>query len=130
MVTQSTKVGILAIGTELTDGQTTNTNARWLAEKCGDLGAEVPLHVTVPDERGAILRALSWMASQTSLLIVTGGLGPTSDDFTRDVIAEWTGLNPEFHPESWAHIESRLTTLGVRIAPANRIKINSDEEKQ
>lgn len=114
------RASILAVGTELTTGQITNRNAPWIAEKLDALGAPAVLHHVVPDDRVLIREALDTLATHTDLIFVTGGLGPTSDDFTREVLAEWAGKPLEFHEPSWQHIEARLTRAGIPIAPSNR----------
>src|SRR6478735_2622376 len=80
---------ILAIGTELTTGQISNTNASWLSARLVDLGYDVVLHETVADDRRMITDALNRCSALSRFLFVMGGLGPTTDDFTRDVIAQW-----------------------------------------
>lgn len=114
------KACVLAVGTELTTGQITNRNSAWISEKLVNLGVEVVLHVTVADDRERIQDALDRCASQGRLIFVTGGLGPTSDDFTRDVIAAWAGQAMEFNESSWLHIQQRLGKLGVAVAESNR----------
>jgi molybdopterin-biosynthesis enzyme MoeA-like protein len=85
-----------------------------------DFGVEVLLHETVPDDRELILEALTRCSKLGGLVFVTGGLGPTTDDFTREVIATFTGKPLEFHPPSWDHITSRLGRLGIPIAESNK----------
>jgi len=111
---------VIAVGTELTTGQITNRNAAWISEKLGQIGVEVKIHETIPDDRALIEDALNRCAALTHLIFVTGGLGPTSDDFTRKVIAKWTQAEMEFHPPSWEHIISRLSKVGIPIAESNR----------
>ncbi|MGE0616713.1 MAG: competence/damage-inducible protein A [Bacteriovoracia bacterium] len=111
---------ILAVGTELTSGQVTNRNAAWLSERLTDLGFAVVLHETVPDDRILIREALERGANLARFQFVTGGLGPTSDDFTREVIAQWLGSPLEYHAPSWDHIVARLTAFNVPVAESNR----------
>jgi molybdenum cofactor synthesis domain-containing protein len=111
---------ILTIGTELTSGQISNRNAGTFAERLSDLHCEVVLHETVPDDRPLMRSALDRCAEVAPLVIVTGGLGPTSDDFTRDVIGEWLGEPMEFHAPSWEHIVQRLSRFGIPVAESNR----------
>jgi len=120
--TRSTKgkASILAIGTELTTGQITNTNAAWIAEKLVNLGIEVVLHEAVPDDHQLILEALEHCKDYSQLIFVTGGLGPTTDDFTRNVVAEWLNQPLEFHENIWANINKRLGSLGIPVAESNR----------
>lgn len=110
------KASILAIGTELTTGQVLNRNATTLSQKLNVLGIDVNLHLSVPDDRALILSSLDFLEnSDAELLFITGGLGPTSDDFTRDVLAEWSGLTMKFNESSWNHIHERLTTRGYTV---------------
>ena len=113
------KASILAIGTELTTGQILNRNASNLSQKLSALGVNVTIHLTVPDERQVILDSLKYLESQLEnnfdLLFVTGGLGPTSDDFTRDVLAEWSGVEMKFDQRSWDAVVERLTTRGFKV---------------
>ncbi len=114
------KAAILAIGTELTSGQITNRNSAWIAQKLEDLGISAPLHLTVPDDRAAIADALAACEKNSDLIFVTGGLGPTSDDFTRELIADWAQSPLQWNEPAWRAIETRLTQLGVLIAESNR----------
>lgn len=120
VLTATGKASILAIGTELTTGQITNRNAAWLAERLADLGVETVLHETVADDREMIQAALDHCRSVSSLILVTGGLGPTTDDFTRESIAEWAKKPLRFYEPSWLKIHGRLTRLGIPVAESNR----------
>ncbi len=117
-----TQASILAIGTELTQGQITNRNATWISERLTDFGIEVAMHLTVPDDHDRICAALNLLTSASELVIVTGGLGPTTDDFTRNVIADWSGAPLEFLPAAWEKIVRRLSERGIEVAPSNRIQ--------
>jgi molybdenum cofactor synthesis domain-containing protein len=109
------KIAILGIGTELTDGQILNRNGQWLSQRMYELGVRTSSHVVVPDETPLILRALDFASGQADLIFVTGGLGPTSDDFTRDVISAWTQKKLIFHEASWIHVETQLKSRGLQI---------------
>lgn len=106
---------ILAIGTELTDGQIVNSNAASIAARLKLMGVRSSLHLTVPDDRQLILWALDECAKHSDWLFITGGLGPTTDDFTRNVVADWAGLYLEFHPASWERVQNRLNSRGIPI---------------
>lgn len=114
------RVTLLAIGTELTQGQITNRNAAWISKKLTDLGFDVRLHMTVADDRPAMIESFEVATSRSELLIITGGLGPTTDDFTREALSEWSGYPLEFRPESWKKIVDRLTERGIVVAEANK----------
>lgn len=111
---------ILAVGTELTTGQITNRNAAWIGDRLSRLGFSVTLQETVPDDRALILGALERCSRDSELLVITGGLGPTTDDFTRDVVADWAGRALEYHEPSWTKIIARLTDRGIRVSESNR----------
>ncbi len=78
---------ILSIGDELTLGQTLDTNSRWLSDQLLSRGIVTIEHATVPDDRNATASAISRLAA-ADIVIVTGGLGPTADDLTRQALAD------------------------------------------
>ncbi len=79
---------IISIGTELTFGLTVDTNAAWLSRRLAAIGLPVQRHVTVPDDVSAIRDAVTRGAADARYLLVTGGLGPTADDVTRQGVAD------------------------------------------
>lgn len=85
---------LLSIGDELTLGQSVDSNSAWIADRLLDLGVRVIEHATVEDDSVAMAAAFRRLAGAADLLICTGGLGPTADDLTRQVLAE--------------HLDSRL----------------------
>ncbi len=82
---------VLSVGDEIALGQTLDTNSAWLADRLFALGVRVVEHATVEDDLDRIARALSRLAGETDLVIVTGGLGPTADDLTRPALARVLG---------------------------------------
>ena len=82
---------IVAVGTELLIGQIANTNAQWISERLAELGIDVLHHQVVGDNADRIVDAISLAASRSDVVIVTGGLGPTQDDVTRQALAEAAG---------------------------------------
>ncbi len=97
-------MNILAIGTEVTSGQIINKNAAWMSEKLNSYGMEVFHHLSVPDERELMINAMRFLTGSNHLFI-TGGLGPTSDDFTREVVAEFAKKPLVFDPSELGIIE-------------------------
>src|SRR5689334_7183872 len=93
------KAAVLAIGDELLIGQVVNTNAAVIAQLLGEAGIGVARVVTVGDDRAAIIRAVGEEFARHDLLLVTGGLGPTHDDITRDALAEFFGVKLVSDPE-------------------------------
>jgi nicotinamide-nucleotide amidase len=92
------RVEIINTGTELLLGHVTNTHLGYLAQSLFGLGLRVERQVTVPDG-AAITEAFKEALTRADLIIVTGGLGPTSDDITREAVAEAFGLKLIFHKE-------------------------------
>jgi molybdenum cofactor synthesis domain-containing protein len=90
---------ILTIGNELVSGDTPNTNASWLAKRLESLGVRVVLITTVPDELDRIVEVLQREGPRVDFLLVTGGLGGTPDDITREAVAAAFGVVQEVVPE-------------------------------
>jgi nicotinamide-nucleotide amidase len=122
MGSSRTKVALLTTGTEIMTGQILNTNQQSLAQWLSDMGFEMRLHISVGDEFESLIAAIDDCCSHADLIIVTGGLGPTSDDLTRSVIAHWSERPLEFDPETWERITNKLNTAGVEIAESNRVQ--------
>ena len=112
------RIEILNTGTELLLGNTLNTHGSWFGRQLFAMGLRVARQVTVPDGE-AIREAFSEMVVRADVLLITGGLGPTSDDLTREIVAETFGL--ELHQDEQAlHIlESFFSLRGKPMAPAN-----------
>lgn len=116
----TSSAAILAVGSELLSGQVTNRNAAWLSAKLQDLGIPVTRHLVVDDVEQEILDGLDTAAAAASILFVTGGLGPTSDDLTRQVIARWVGEELVYDPDSWDHITNLFARMSRTVPEANR----------
>ena len=86
-VSRSVRVEVVAVGTELLLGQIANTNAQWIGEQLAEIGADVLFHQVVGDNLDRIVAVIDLAASRADVVLVTGGLGPTEDDITRDAIA-------------------------------------------
>lgn len=109
------KASVLGIGTELVDGQIVNKNASWISKKLKNLGLTTSTHLVVPDEKTLMREGIDFCAAHSDVLFLTGGLGPTSDDFTRDIVTEWLGVPLEFDEMSWKHVNDRLTSRGYTV---------------
>jgi nicotinamide-nucleotide amidase len=114
------KASVLGIGTELVDGQTINRNASWISGRLKTLGLQTTLHLVVPDDKKLMLEGMDYCAAHSDVVFVTGGLGPTTDDFTRDIVAEWSGEKMRFDEASWKHINDRLTSRGYVVRDIQR----------
>jgi len=100
---------ILTIGNELVSGDVPNTNGSWLARRLAPLGVSVRLIAAVPDEIEAIAAFIRAEAPLADFLLVTGGLGGTPDDITREAVAHAFGVGQEELPELAAELRARFT---------------------
>ncbi len=82
---------IVSIGDELTSGQRLDTNSQWLSERLGELGVKVMYHTTVADDMDANISVFKTAVARADIVIASGGLGPTADDLTREVLAQVAG---------------------------------------
>lgn len=97
---------IIAIGSELTHGAKLDTNSQWLSLALADIGHTVKRHVTIADDLDAMVDALRGAAARVDLVLITGGLGPTLDDLTREAMARLAGVPLVLHEPSLAQIKS------------------------
>lgn len=108
------RVEILNTGSELLLGQVLNTHLQFLAEALWPLGLGISRQITVPD--GPVIKeALLESFARADIVFVTGGLGPTTDDLTRDIVAELLGLDMQEDPAIADLIRERLEKRGIRI---------------
>src|SRR5438874_7559935 len=96
---------IIAIGSELTSGQNLDTNSQWLSRRLAEIGITVGWHTTVADDLNANVEAFHIATRRSGLVLATGGLGPTQDDLTREVLARVAGVELVLHAESLRQIE-------------------------
>ena len=85
------KASIITIGDELLIGQTIDTNSAWIASTLNNIGISIERRVAVGDEWGAIWSALEEESKKSSIILITGGLGPTSDDITKPLLCKYFG---------------------------------------
>jgi len=111
---------ILTVGTELLLGQIVDTNAAWISQRLAEAGIDVFYKTTVGDNWGRIESAIRLALSRADVLIITGGLGPTEDDLTRDVLAAVMERPLRLDPEVLAHIERRFAHRRVPMAENNK----------
>ncbi|RJP82817.1 MAG: competence/damage-inducible protein A [Candidatus Zixiibacteriota bacterium] len=111
---------ILTIGDEVLMGQVVNTNAAWLGEILTREGVSVDWMTTVGDHRDDILEAFGRAASRAKAVIITGGLGPTPDDLTKPLLAEFLGDALVFRDDLLARVQKRFADRGMEMPPASR----------
>ncbi|HEY8426383.1 MAG TPA: competence/damage-inducible protein A [Limnochordales bacterium] len=111
---------IVTIGTELLLGQIIDTNSAYLARKLGELGYDTYFRQTVGDNHRRAVMAVSLALERADVVIVTGGLGPTEDDVTRDVVAAAVGVPLEESAEALAQVTAYFERVGRPMAPTQR----------
>src|SRR5438309_6900726 len=99
------KSELISIGSELTSGQNLDTNSQWLSRRLAEIGIPVGWHTTVADNLEDNHAAISIAAERARLVIITGGLGPTQDDLTREALAAAAGVELVFHQPSFDQIQ-------------------------
>ncbi|MCX7666357.1 MAG: competence/damage-inducible protein A [Gemmataceae bacterium] len=116
------KAEIISIGSEITSGQNLDTNAQWLSRRLAELGIPVGFHTTVADDLSDNLAIFRLASQRANLVISTGGLGPTQDDLTRDVLAEVAGVPLVYDPASFEHIQQMFAKRGRVMPERNRVQ--------
>ena len=112
---------ILAVGTELLMGQIANTNAQYISQRLNSIGINVYYHSVVGDNPTRLKAVLELALSRSDIVIITGGLGPTQDDLTKETVAEILGDKLILHDESLQKIEDYFKRLN-RPMVKNNIK--------
>lgn len=110
---------VLCIGTELTRGELVDTNSAWLSEELTLIGFDVDERATVPDDVERIRDTIVRLAHAHAVLIVTGGLGPTTDDVTAEAAARAAGVPLARHEPSLEAIKRRFAAAGREMSPSN-----------
>ena len=94
------KAEIIAVGTEILTGQIVNTNAQFLSEKLAEIGVDVYFQTAVGDNEARLLSLLEIASQRSNLVILTGGLGPTEDDLTKQTLAKFLRKDLVFDPQA------------------------------
>lgn len=116
------KAEILSIGSEITSGQNLDTNCQWLSLRLAEIGIPVAFHTTVADDLDDNVAAFRIATERCDLVISTGGLGPTLDDLTREVIATVAGVPLEEHTPSLEHIKEMFARRGRVMPDRNHVQ--------
>lgn len=111
---------VIAVGSELLGTSRLDTNSLFLAGRLASLGIELRAKSVVGDERARLAAVFASALSRADLVVLTGGLGPTDDDLTRDVVAGVLGLGMQEDPAIVARIEDRFARRGLRMPLVNR----------
>jgi nicotinamide-nucleotide amidase len=113
---------IVAVGTELLLGQIANTNARWMSESLAAIGVDVLHHQAVGDNLERIVEAMRLASSRAEVVVVTGGLGPTQDDITRDALGVLLEARMVRHPELEEMLREKFRSFGRREMPESNLR--------
>lgn len=110
---------IITIGDELLIGQVIDTNSSWIAQELNKMGILVRRRVAVGDEWNEIWSALDAESKQASLVLITGGLGPTADDITKQLLCDYFGGKMVVHEETLAHLTQIFQRLNRPMIERN-----------
>ena len=116
------KAEILSIGSELTSGKNLDTNSQWLSQRLAELGISVGFHITVADDLDDNVAAIRIATERSDLVLITGGLGPTQDDLTREALARVAGVDLVFHQQSFEIIQQMFTRRNRIMPERNRVQ--------
>ncbi len=111
---------ILSVGTELLMGQIANTDAQYISRRLSELGVTIYRYTTVGDNPARVKEALGEALSRSDMVITTGGLGPTEDDLTKEMVAEYFHLPMHLHEPSLRAIEDRMSAMHREMTENNK----------
>lgn len=114
------QVSILTVGDEILIGQIVDTNSAWMGQQLNLAGASVRRILSVGDELGAIRKGLDQTLEAADIVLMTGGLGPTKDDITKKVLAEYMGVELVFHEPTFERIVRIFEKFNRRVTDAHR----------
>lgn len=114
------KATIISVGTELVSGQCLDTNSAWLAGRLTSAGVHVAHHATVGDDQADLADAIHSALHSCRIVVVSGGLGPTLDDITREAVAEAINSPLELNSEAMAQVESFFARWQRPMPESNR----------
>ncbi len=111
---------IISIGDELLIGQVVNTNSSWMAAELNKAGIRVNKITAIADEGSEIIDAIKQAESQSNVILLTGGLGPTKDDITKNVLADYFNSDIIFHEPTYKHIKSLFSKRNYKVTEVNK----------
>jgi nicotinamide-nucleotide amidase len=111
---------IIAVGSEMLTPTHVDTNSLFITERLNEIGIDLQGKAVAGDDRAVLKAIVADALERSDLLILTGGLGPTDDDLTRDVVADLLGRPLEYHVHIFEAIEKRFAARGMRTPAINR----------
>ncbi len=124
------KTEIIAVGTELLLGQIANTNAQWMSEQLAMHGVNTFYHTVVGDNLQRLVDTLAMAKERSDVIIITGGLGPTEDDMSREAFHQLSHLNIVEEPKSMQKIKAFFEQQGTEMTPNNKRQARVFEHSQ
>jgi nicotinamide-nucleotide amidase len=119
---QSPRAEIISIGSELTSGKNLDSNSQWLSIELAKIGVPVHFHTTVADNLDENISVMRTAIERCELVVITGGLGPTQDDLTREAMAAVAGVGLEFHQPSFDAISAMFARRKRAMPDRNRVQ--------
>jgi competence/damage-inducible protein CinA-like protein len=115
---------IITIGDEILYGQILDTNAQWMSKQLDSIGIKVTQRLTIGDVRQEILATLRYSEDRADIVLMTGGLGPTEDDLTKDCLAEYFGVGMQINKKALSEVEAMFKRFKFELTPVNRLQAN------
>ena len=109
---------LLTIGDEILIGQIVDTNSAWMAKQLNAIGIRVAEIISLSDSQQHIVEGLDRALAQSDIVLITGGLGPTKDDITKNVLADYFQSDLTFYPHIYAQLEEYLKSRGIAVVDA------------
>lgn len=116
------KAEILAIGDELLYGQIIDTNSHWISQELDKIGVRVVRRTTIGDDKASMMAAFADAEKRADIVLMTGGLGPTNDDMTKPLLAEYFNCDIELVPEALGAVRSFFEKRGRELTDLNRFQ--------
>jgi molybdenum cofactor synthesis domain-containing protein len=113
-------ISLLSTGKEIISGDLIDTNSNYIAQQISKNGGEIYQIIQTSDNKHEIKNAITYLLNNSDVLIITGGLGPTSDDNTRFALGQAVSKELLFTQEAWEHVQNRLNKFNISIAENNK----------
>lgn len=124
------KAEILAVGTEILLGDIINTNAQFISKELASLGIDVYRQEVIGDNEDRLLEAVEEIFKRSDILVCTGGLGPTDDDLTKEIICKYFNVELELHKESLKELENYYKRLNRVMTESNLKQVYFPKESK
>ena len=120
MTATGLRAEVIAVGTELVQGLICDTNSAWISERLSAIGVPTDYHTCVADDATRLEELVKQASTRSDLVLITGGLGPTADDITREIVARAAGVELVLHQPSLDEISARFAKWHREMSDNNR----------